>query len=219
VDFAPDIARVSLVVRAEAPSASAAASSVNARARAVVDAMRKLGIPDGDIKTSGYDISYQPPPPPPEGLMQPAPGVPMPGQVQIQSIARKPIPPGASYVATETIDVKSSIDKAGNVLDAGLTAGADETYGISFDTSMRDALYRKALARAVADARAQAEILAQAAGVRIAGVQSIGTTSGGMPMPMAMMGMRTMSVAGGPPPVMGGTGTIDAMVGIVYRIR
>jgi uncharacterized protein YggE len=220
VAYSPDIARVSLGVRAEALTAAAAAASVNARANDVVSAMRKLGIADSDIKTSGYDISYQPPRQT-AGMMQPAPVPPAftsSGHVQTQSIARKTLPPAGTFVATETIMIKSGIGKAGMVLDSGVSAGADETFGLSFDTSMRDSLYRQALAAAVADARAQADILAQAAGVTIVGIQSI-SPEGAMPAPSPMMGVRMMAMAAAPPPVMGGTDSIDATVDVVYLIK
>lgn len=210
VKYAPDIAHVSLGVRAESASAATAAKSVNTRAQAVINALRGLGVADSDIATSNYSIEYQPPSS--DDGAQPAPAG---GGVQTQSVARKPLPPQGKYVANETLDVKTSIAKAGAVLDAALTAGADETYGVSFDTSQRTALTREALARAVADARSQAEILAKAAGVNIAGVQSI-STAGLAPMPM----MRMMATANGPaPPVMGGTGSIDVSVQVVYRIK
>ena len=202
VHYAPDIANLSLGVRAESPSAASAAKSVNARAQSVIDAVRALGIADAAIATSNYTIDYQPPQQPDTGN-------------QTMSVARKPLATG-TYVATETIDVKTAIGKAGAVLDAAVAAGSDETYGISFDTSQRQALYREALARAVADARSQAEILAKAAGVDIAGVQSI-SAGGGTPTPMFRA--AALEVAAPSPPVMGGTGSVDATVSVVFKIR
>ena len=209
VHYSPDIARVSLGVRGESTTAAAAAKSVNSRAQAVIDAMRGLGIADANIATSGYSIEYQPPQ---QSDPQPQPA---PGQAQPMSIIRKPMPQG-TYVATETIDIKTTILKAGAALDGAVTAGANETYGLTFDTSQRQEFYRQALGRAVADARAQAEILAKAAGVQIAGLQSI-NVGGGAPQPM----FRAVMMAGSAPqaPVMGGTSTIDVSVDVVYRIR
>lgn len=194
VTYAPDIARISLGVRAQSASAAAAADMVNARAAAVVGAMHKLDIADAAITTSDYSISYQPPD---------------------DSVApRKPAP--GYYVATETIDVKTSIAKAGTVLDSGVSAGANETYGISFDTSQRTTLYRAALSRAVTDARAQAEIIAKAAGVSIAGIESISV--GSAPGPIAPM-VRAASFSAPAATISGGTGTVDASVQVVYRIK
>ena len=206
VKFAPDIARLSLGVRAESPSAAAAAKSVNGRAQAVIDAMRKLGIADSGITTSNYTIDYQPP--------QDA----APDQVQSQamSVAPRPAPPHGTYVATEEIDVQTSVAKAGSVLDASVAAGSNQTYGISFDTSERSTLYREALGRAVADARAQAEVLAKAAGVSIVGIQSI--SAGGSEV-QPLRGVAMMAAAAPNAPVMGGTGTVDASVDVVFKIK
>jgi len=206
VQYSPDIARVSLGVRGESPTAAAAAKSVNARAASVIDAMRGLGIADASITTSGYSIQYQPPQQSDAGE----------GQVQPMSTVRKPIPKSGTYVATEMIDVKTTIAKAGAVLDGAVTAGADETYGLTFDTSQRQDFYRQALGRAVADARAQADILAKAAGVQITGLQSI-NVGGGAPQPMFRSAVMALSAP--QPPVMGGTGTIEVSVDVVYRIR
>lgn len=214
-DYAPDIARESFGVRAESASAAAASRSVNERAQAVIAALRKMGIADRDIGTTGYSIQYQPPdvsaqPAISEGVTTTAPPA---GQAGFPGEMHRPLPPRGTYVATETIDVKSLLDKAGAVLDAAVGAGANETYGLTFDTSARDLLYRKALARAVASARAQAEILAQAAGVTIAGVQSI-SAGGNQVMPMFRMATADAAAQ-----VLGGTGTITATVDIVYRIK
>lgn len=202
VTFAPDIARISLGVRAQSPTATGAANIINGRAASVIAALRKQGIADADITTSDYAIQYQVPD---NGGVQPNASM---------SVAPRRLPQGF-YVATETVDVKASIAKAGPVLDAALAAGADETNGISFDTSQRTTLYREALSRAVADARAQAEILAKAAGVSIAGIESIGV--GGGPAPIEPM--VRMAAAASPATVMGGTGTVDASVQIVFRIK
>jgi len=220
VDFTPDIARVTVGVRAEEATAAAAAKSVNARAQAVVDALRKLGIPERNLKTSGYDITYQPPPPPPGASPQPMMSmsmpVPMPpGQAGFPGEMRHPMPSGGTYVASENIEVTSAVDKAGAVLDGAVAAGANETYGLSFDTSNRDSLYRQALVRAVASARAQAAALAGAAGVSIGGVQSINVGES-TPRPM----FATMMMGPAPrPPVLAGTDTIGATVQIVFKIK
>ena len=206
VSYAPDIARISLGVRAQSASAAAAANMVNARAASVIGALRKLGVVDADIATSDYTIQFQTPD---NGDVQP-----ISGPNASTGVAPKK-PAQGYYVATETIDVKTSIAKAGPVLDAGVSAGADETYGISFDTSERTALYRVALSRAVADARAQAEILAKAAGVSIAGVQAINVGSSQGPIEPSLR----MAPLSAPSTVMGGTGSVDATVTIVYRIR
>ena len=206
VSYQPDIARISLGVRAESASAAAAANMVNARAASVIAALRKLGIADADLTTSDYSIQYQPP-----DDSQPQP---IAGPNSTTSVAPRR-PAQGTYVATESIDVKSALSKAGQVLDAGVASGANETNGIAFDTSARTALYREALSRAVADARAQAEILAKAAGVTLAGIQSINVGAGPGPV-QPLVRMQAMAA---PAQIMGGTGEVDASVEVDFRIK
>lgn len=198
VAYSPDIARVTLGVHAQAASAATAAGSVNVRARAVISVVEKLGVADADIATTGYDISYQPPADPPA-----------------QAIARKPLPSG-SYVADETIEVRTSIALTPRVLDAALGAGADESSDVEFDTTMRESLSRQALAKAVEDARSNADVIAAAAGLTIVGVQSIGFGQTAGPTPLRM---EAMTPAAAPPPIQGGTQTVDASVQVVYLVR
>lgn len=216
IQYKPDLAHVSFGVRAEASSATAAAHSVNAGAQAVIDAVRKLGISDSNIATSGYSIQYQPlqPPPQPMPMQQSTSASLAPGQSGFPGEIHRPLPGAGTYVAVESLVVTSTVDKAGPILDAAVSAGANETYGLSFDTSQRDSLYRQALARAVTDARAQAQALASAAHVELDGFQSISTGGEGGPVPM-MMRMGAINAA----PIMQGTGTIEASVSIVYRIK
>jgi uncharacterized protein len=197
ISYSPDVARLSLGVREQAATAAAAADSVNVRARAVIAGIEKAGVAAADIATTGYDISYQEPNDPP-----------------VQVIERKPLPSGY-YVADETIDVKTSVAMTPRVLDAALAAGADESSDIEFDTSMRESLSREALAKAVADARAQAGVIASAAGVTIVGVQSIVFGQPYQPVPLRLEAMAPAAA----PPIQGGTQTIDASVQVVYVVK
>ena len=59
-----------------------------------------------------------------------------------------------------------------------LRQGANQAYNITFDISNRDELEKQALQAAVSDASAKAQVLAQAANVRVRGVHSINATGG-----------------------------------------
>lgn len=207
VTYAPDIAHVSFGVRAQSAGASAAAAQVNTRATAVVNELRALGISEANIKTSGYSLEFQQND---SSVGAPVSGGPMNGEVH------RPIVLGY-YDASETIDVTVSVARAGAVLDGAIKAGANQTYGLSYDTSQRDRLYRQALAAAVSSARMQAVALAAAAGVTLGSVQSI-STGGGGPLPSPMAG-RMMMASAPAPPVQGGTDTIEASVSVVYAIK
>jgi uncharacterized protein YggE len=208
IKYAPDIARVTFGVRAQSPTASDAAAQVNTRAQAVVKQLRGMGIADADMKTSGYSLDFQ------QADMTGAASTngPMAGELH------RPISAGY-YIASESIDVTVSVSKAGEALDGAVRAGANQTYGLSYDTSQRDRLYRQALAAALSTARSQAAALAAAAGVQLGNVISISTGGGGGPMPSPMQGRMMMMAAAPSPPVLGGTDTIDASVNVVYAIK
>jgi uncharacterized protein YggE len=208
VKYAPDIARVTFGVRAQSPMASEAAAQVNTRAQAVVKQLRGMGIADADMKTSGYSLDFQQA----DTTGDASTSGPMAGEVH------RPISAGY-YVASESIDVTVSVSKAGEALDGAVRAGANQTYGLSYDTSQRDRLYRQALAAALTSARSQASALASAAGVQLGNVLSISTGGGGGPMPSPMQGRMMMMAAAPSPPVLGGTDTIDASVNVVYAIK
>ncbi len=189
VDYTPDVAYVTLGVNTEGASAGAATADLNGRANAVIAALKSLGIPAGDIQTKNYNLYYR----------------------QSTDTVK------AAFVASESIAVKTSVDKAGAALDAGLRAGANQTYGLSFDTSQADALYKQALQRAVKQAHDLASIAAAAAGVRLGNVRSINFGSS-IAAPMAAAPMMRMDAAP-PPPLAAGTGHMSASVGVTYDLQ
>lgn len=200
VDYVPDIARMQIGIRAEAKSASAASNSVNQTAAQVIAAIERQGINQRNIQTSGYNLEYREPQSP-----QPQPAMMATGATS----------GGGSYVASEVLQVTTPVASAGAVLDAAINAGANTSYGLTYQSSNADALYRTALARAVASARATAQSIASAAHLTIISVISIGNaqeSSGPAPMAMRMM-------ASGPAPVLPGTDTVTATIYAVYAVR
>ena len=67
----------------------------------------------------------------------------------------------------------------GNVLDAGIDAGANQTYGISFSSTKENEAYQKALTRAVEDAQQKAQVLAAAAGKTLGDLLVMDASQGG----------------------------------------
>jgi uncharacterized protein len=227
VDYVPDTATTNFTVRGVAGTAADAAMLLSTHAHSVIDALRRLGIGSGDIKTTNYNLSYQPPEVQP---MQGAAAVPAAAATAAPKAAGVkapmpvrcyPCPPGpyyyGAYVASETIGVRSSVARAGAVIDAAIRAGADQSYGIGYDSTQRDRLYRAALERAVANARQQADAIAAAARVTITGVLSISTA--GAPRPILYGAVRAMAAPAPTTPVEAGTDTITATVDVVFRIR
>jgi uncharacterized protein YggE len=90
------------------------------------------------------------------------------------------------YSASNTVSATVAFSAAGATIDAAVGAGANQVYGPSPLLADTEAQYQKALADAVDNARARAEVLAKAAGQTLGAVATI--VEGGnatVPMPYA----------------------------------
>ncbi|HEX4965306.1 MAG TPA: SIMPL domain-containing protein [Thermoanaerobaculia bacterium] len=200
---APDLATVRLGVVAQAPTARAAQDQVSRTAGAVLDAIRKVGIAAEDLQTSGLSLS-------PLYSQSNRPG----GESQAPRIT--------GYQANNTVTVRvTDLAKAGPVIDAGLGAGANTLDGVDFGLRNDEAARAQALADAARAARAKAETLAKALGVRLGEILEV--TEGGVsvsPPPYPRFGaVRAMAESAmAPTPVSAGQVGVEASVTIRYRI-
>lgn len=156
----PDEATVRLGVTAQAPTARAAQDQVSRTADAILDAIRKLGVPAERIQTSELNLSPLYAQDQPEGGGYTAPRI-------------------TGYQASNVVSVRlDDLAKTGPVIDAGLAAGANRLEGVVFGLRDDAAARADALRAAVAEARAKAEALADALRVRL--VEVIDVTEGGV---------------------------------------
>lgn len=164
IETAPDMARVQFGVEGQATTAQEAMARTSTTMNAVVTAVRQAGIPEDDIKTTSvglFPLYARPDPSRPEG----------------QTIT--------GYRASNYIQVTvNDLGKVVWVLDGAVAAGANRVNGISFGLKNNDELQRKALADAVRNARAKADVLASAAGASVVAVRSISESGGYWPGPM-----------------------------------
>src|SRR6201995_2964677 len=82
-------------------------------------------------------------------------------QTEQVSLQPQTSPRGAvtGYAADDSVSASSTIAGAGALIDAAVAAGANTVSGPNLDVSDQDAAYRKALAGAVAHARAEAQAI------------------------------------------------------------
>ena len=125
------------------------------------------------------------------------------------------------YVARNAIEVRvDDLPKLGEVLDVAVGAGATSVSGIRFDLKDRASAEQTALQRAVADARAQADTAAQAAGMKVERVVRIEVhRDASMPPPRPMMAMRAEMAVSAEPPMAPGELEVKATVTITAAIR
>jgi uncharacterized protein len=198
VEYTPDTARLMLGIRSESPSAATAVDTINKNAAGVIAAIEGLGISQSQIKTIGYNLQYRE----------------RPNQVQTALVAATSAATQGSYEASEILAVTAPIGLAGKVLDAAIGAGANESFGLTYQTTKYDDLYREALAKAVTSARATADALARAAHVSIVDILSISNTSETSGQMFRAMASPMASAS-----VLPGTDEVSATVYVVYRIK
>ena len=79
-----------------------------------------------------------------------------------------------AYNASTTLAVKvTDMDSVGKLIDEAFAAGANTLNGISFSASDTDEARNESLKAAVGEARAKAEVLAEASGLKITGIETI----------------------------------------------
>ena len=120
-----------------------------------------------------------------------------------------------SYAADNTVSAKAKIADAGGLVDAAVEAGANTVSGPALDVSGRDALYRRALGKAVEDARAKAQALADAGGFGVGQVSSVTEQSANAPVPV----FQAAVAKGDATPIEPGTQDVTADVVVTFRIR
>jgi len=79
-----------------------------------------------------------------------------------------------AYNANSTLAIRvTNIDQVGEAIDAAFGAGANTLNGISFSASDTKEAQQKAIRAAVEDAKEKAQVLADAAGLEIRGIEDI----------------------------------------------
>jgi uncharacterized protein len=193
----PDIAIVTIGVVSRAPTAGDALAANSTDLQRVVDTVKAAGVDEKDIGTTGFSVTpvYQTVPRPPVDIPAPIIGYTVENDVRV------------------TIRALAS---SGAILDHVVQAGANRINGISFDIADRKSAENDAIKAAIADAKARAQLMADAAGVTLGRVLSVSASSNGVgPFPAFARGALA---AAPPPPVLAGQQTVSANASISWEI-
>jgi uncharacterized protein YggE len=194
VSAAPDVAYVNLGVQTDGKTAQEASQANATAMAAVIDAVKRSGVSDNNIRTQGINIS------PITAPGRPADSTP---------------PQVVGYRAENTITVTiDDITRAGAVLDAGIGAGANVANGLRFGLKDAATLRRQALDQAARTARADADALASSLGLRVTGIRAV-EDQGGQATPMARV--AAADAGGASVPVQPGQLTVTASVRVVFN--
>ena len=187
VALVPDQATIRASVITNSDSAENAVSQNNTIYAHLVDAAVATGVTRDDVTLAYYNINYVPPPRPAPGEVAPT------GQF--------------GYVVSRSFDVKvRSVGKAGTVVDALTKAGITNVESVSFGVTDPSRARASATSKAMADARAKADEIARAAGLRVIGIDQI-SYGGAIRPPVPMM--RTMAVGAASAPTVFDSGNVN----------
>ncbi|MCV2868395.1 SIMPL domain-containing protein [Defluviimonas sp. WL0002] len=192
----PDMATISLGVATNGSTAREALDANSEAIAAVLSRLTASGIAEKDIQTSGLSL----------------------GPVYDYSSANEGRGPKLTgFQASNMVTVKvRALNELGALLDTTVGEGANTINGVFFGLEESDAKADEARLAAMADARRKAELLAEAADVRLGRIVSI--SEGGVAMPMGGMGAVAFERAAAPVPIAEGEVTVSASVSISWEI-
>ncbi len=195
-DAAPDMAVITIGVQSEALTAAAALRQNSTDMSAAIKKLKDLGVEDRDIQTSGISINPR-----------------------YDYETNRSRPELIGFTAANSVTVRlRDLSKAGSVIDQAVQSGANNLGGVSFSFSDPKPLYNEARRDAVADAKAKATLLTEAAGVRLGKLLYI--QEGYVQSPQPKMYAARMEMAqDSSVPMEAGESTVTATVSLVYEIE
>jgi hypothetical protein len=197
VTAAPDMAIVNLGVMTEGATADAAMRANAQRMNALTAVLRRAGIAERDIQTSGLSVNPQ------------------------YVYHNNQTPRISGYQASNQVTVRvRDLDTLGRVLDDAIAAGGNTLNGVSFGLQEPEVAMNAARQDAVREALQRAELYASAAGLRVHRIVSISEGGGYAPPPYypAPMAMRMEGAdAAAPTPV--APGELETRVNLSFVIE
>jgi len=195
---APDMALLSLTVMREAASAREALDANNAAMTDVTEAIKLFGIADRDLQTAGlqimprYDYTNKPD-----------------GTQEAKLVA---------YQVTNTLSVRvRDLGKTGEILDKAVSLGVNQGGNITFANDDPSAIITEARKKAVAEATAKANTLAEAAGVKLGRVVEISDQSySAQPMPIEAKAFDRVAAA---VPIQAGENSYRVQVNMIFELK
>jgi uncharacterized protein YggE len=148
----PERVYAEIAVESTAPTAVAAAAENARLMSAVRAALQRAGVPQQAISGAGYSVRARP--------------------ASVQGI---PQPEG--YIAANVLRLETQqFDRLGAMIDAALAAGANRVQAVRYAAGNSEDARRQALTAAIERARADAEIMARAAGGRLGPLLELSTS-------------------------------------------
>lgn len=194
----PDLARVTLGVEARKPTLAEARTEVARTVERVLALTRELRIDPKLVNATRVQV-------------QP--------EYSWNDKDRKRVLLG--YVVSRQVQVEvRDLEQLGPLLERAVDAGVNQVNDPVLDSSQRKSLERQAMAKAVEDARFNAEVLAKAAGAKLGPVRTLNGSASAPPMPVYRRATMAMADAAPPPeaPYEPGEMNFSAVVNAEYDL-
>jgi hypothetical protein len=192
----PDIVRVSAGVVTTAPTASGALQENARRMDSVRAALRRAGIAERDIQTSALNL-----------------------HPDYRHDERGQQPQLIGYRAHNEVTVRfRDIANTGKILDALVAQGANQINGPMLGIDKPEAALDEARTRALAAARARAELYARATGKRVGRILAI-SEGGGMGVPVPMYRAEAITVSGSRTEISPGEQSLAVTLSVSFELE
>jgi hypothetical protein len=194
---APDRAEMSFGATAQGTDAKKVLAEASKKSDGIVAAIKKAGIASDDIQTAGVNLYPE------------------------YDYNRGKVPRIIGYQASIQVRVTmKDITKVGDVINAASDAGATDMNGPSFTLSEDSDARASAIEKAIADAKARAEVMAKAAGKTVGDVVSISESGISVPIIYKDAVRASADMAGAAAPeIQPGTLDITASVTVVFELK
>jgi len=203
----PDKVTVSLGVQTTNKTANAALAANSKTMNQVIDALKAAGVKDNETSTSSFSIS--------------------PNYNYSQSSSSSTASRITGFTVSNSIQIQSTnINNTSKWIDAAIAAGANTVDRIDFALSDKklEETKNNLIKQAMQDARAKADIVASAAGMKIAGIRSINLNDLAIqppfppaPIPLTKQSLATAEQAR-PTPVISGQEEVSINIAVVFLI-
>jgi len=195
ISAAPNIAQISASIVTQSSNSKTAQDQNSQKSKSVTDFLKKQGVDEKDIKTSGYNIYPQ----------YNYTG----GQQNI-----------TGYQVTQGYDIKvRDLTKISTILDGLVSAGANQVNNLGLQIENSDELMAQAREKAIEAAKKKANELKDQVGIKLGRIVNFAENSGGYPVPMYSYAKAEGMGGGGGPDISTGQNEITVSVTLTYQIK
>jgi uncharacterized protein YggE len=192
----PDVARITFSINSVNANLEKAKNDNTQIANRVFANLKEQGVTEEQIKTSTYQVD------------------------PIYNYEKEKLPKLEGYRVTNRLEISTSIEQVGILVDEITSAGANEINSIRFETANETDSKNEAVRDAVEDALKKAEVIATALNKRVANVTLV-NESGVFyhPVMMETRMLKAASMDGGAPNIPAGKVTVGATVQVTVELQ